>query len=197
MTMGKVRMTEEGLANDPAIWFSSIPKGGEYMNNRILMIAVVVLVIIGAGAFLLTKNSTSTMPAANPTPTQAMMKAVETTTPTASPSEAMKVSGTPSPSDAMKATTGSVKELTVSGSNFKFAPATLSVKKGDTVKLTFTSSGGMHDLVIDEYNVKTKVIPSGQSETVTFVADKAGKFDYYCSVSNHRAMGMQGTLTVQ
>ncbi len=162
------------------------------MNNRILIIAIVVLIIIGAGAYLLTKNSTSTLPQATPTPTQAMMK--EEATPTASPSTMMDETGTPSPSGSAK--TGNVKEFTVTGSNYKFTPATLSVKKGDTVKITFTNSGGFHDFVIDEFNVKTKTIPDGQSETVQFVANKAGTFNYYCSVGNHRQMGMQGTLTV-
>lgn len=162
------------------------------MNNRVLIIAVVVLVLIGAGAYLLTKNSTSTLPAATPTPTQAM---IQEETPTASPSEAMTVTGTATPTGAMK-NSGAVKEFTVTGSSFKFAPATLSVKKGDTVKITFINSGGTHDLVIDEFNVKTAVLASGKSETVEFVANKVGTFDYYCSVGNHRAMGMVGTLTV-
>ena len=162
------------------------------MNNRILIIAIVVLIIIGAGAYLLTKNSTTTMPQATPTPTQVRMK--EEATPTASPSTKMDETGTPSPSGSAK--TSNVKEFTVTGSNYKFSPATLSVKKGDTVKITFTNSGGFHDFVIDEFNVKTKTIPDGQSETVQFVANKAGTFNYYCSVGNHRQMGMQGTLTV-
>jgi plastocyanin len=93
--------------------------------------------------------------------------------------------------------TGAVKSFTVSGKNFSFAPASISVKKGDTVKITFKNSGGFHDLRVEGYNVGTKQIASGQEETFQFVADKAGTFEYYCSVGNHRAMGMKGTLTVQ
>jgi plastocyanin len=73
----------------------------------------------------------------------------------------------------------------------------MSVKKGDTVKITFKNTGGFHDLKIDEFKVATKQLQGGASEVVTFVADKAGTFEYYCSVGNHRAMGMKGTLTVQ
>jgi plastocyanin len=91
-----------------------------------------------------------------------------------------------------------VREFTVTGTNFSFAPSTLTVKKGDTVKITFVNSGGTHDLRIDEFpGAATKKIGSGQSETITFVADKAGSFEYYCSVGTHRAMGMRGTLVVQ
>lgn len=102
-------------------------------------------------------------------------------------------------SDATDSATNSesVKEFTVSGSNFKFEPSTLQVNKGDTVKITFKNSGGFHDFVIDALNIKTKTIPDGQSESVQFIADKVGTFEYYCSVGNHKQMGMKGTLTVQ
>lgn len=90
-----------------------------------------------------------------------------------------------------------VKAFTVIGSNFIFTPNTITVNKGDTVKITFQSASGFHDLKLDEFNVATKQLKAGESETVQFVADKVGSFEYYCSVGNHRAMGMKGTLTVK
>ncbi len=93
--------------------------------------------------------------------------------------------------------TENIKEFTVSGKNFSFAPNKISVKKGDTVKITFKNSDGFHDFKIDEYNVATKQIASGVQESVTFIADKTGSFVYYCSVGKHRANGMWGTLTVE
>ncbi|MBX4181317.1 cupredoxin domain-containing protein [Candidatus Parcubacteria bacterium] len=93
--------------------------------------------------------------------------------------------------------TPSVKEFTVVGKSFSFTPSTLTVKKGDTVRINFQNSGGQHDWRLDEFNAKTKVIGSGQSETIEFVADKTGSFEYYCSVGTHRQMGMRGTLTVE
>ena len=92
--------------------------------------------------------------------------------------------------------TGTVKEFTVSGQNFSFSPSRMTVKKGDTVKITFKNVSGTHDFRIDGYNVGTRVIQSGAQEMITFVADKAGSFEYFCSVGEHRAMGMKGTLTV-
>lgn len=68
---------------------------------------------------------------------------------------------------------------------------------GDTVRLTFKSSGGTHDLIIDELVVATNQIGDEEEEEVEFVADKAGTFEYYCSVANHRAMGMIGKLIVE
>lgn len=94
------------------------------------------------------------------------------------------------------ATQGSVKEFTIENSGLKFVPNQLTVNKGDTVKITFKNTGGTHDFTLDEFNVATKQINNGQSDTVEFVADKAGSFEFYCSVGNHRAQGMKGTLTL-
>lgn len=90
-----------------------------------------------------------------------------------------------------------VKQFTVSGQNFSFTPSTLTVKKGDKVKITFKNVNGMHNLKIDEFNVGTQTIQGGAQETIEFVADKTGSFQYYCSVGTHRAMGMWGTLKVE
>ena len=38
---------------------------------------------------------------------------------------------------------------------------------------------------------------TGQIDEVEFVVDKAGTFEYYCSVGNHRQMGMVGKLIVE
>lgn len=95
------------------------------------------------------------------------------------------------------ATSGPVKSFTVEGNNFKFSPATMAVKKGDRVRVTFKNVQGMHDFVIDEFNAKTQRLSgAGETETIEFVADKAGTFEYYCSVGTHRQMGMVGTLSV-
>ena len=94
-------------------------------------------------------------------------------------------------------TTAQVKEFKISGSPFKFSMNEIKVKKGDTVRIVFTNVEGVHDWVIDEFNAATKQLKAGESETIEFVADKAGTFEYYCSVGSHRAMGMKGNLIVE
>ncbi len=89
-----------------------------------------------------------------------------------------------------------VKQFTVVGSNFAFSPSTLTVNKGDKVRIVFQSQG-THDWVVDAFNARTKVLTTGQSETIEFIADKTGSFEYYCSVGSHRQMGMKGTLVVK
>ncbi|AHB40287.1 TPA: hypothetical protein DHW62_03905 [candidate division WWE3 bacterium] len=86
---------------------------------------------------------------------------------------------------------------TVEGSPFKFSPNTISAKVGDKIIVTFKNMEGTHDFVIDEFNVATKMTKTGETDTVEFIADKAGVFEYYCSVGEHRKMGMVGTLTVE
>ena len=84
----------------------------------------------------------------------------------------------------------------IKAKKFSYTPNIIHVNKGDTVKITFVNSNGFHNLKIDEFNASTKTISTGQQETITFLADKSGTFEYYCSVGNHRAMGMFGKLKV-
>jgi plastocyanin len=90
-----------------------------------------------------------------------------------------------------------VVEVTVVGTNMVFDVKEIRVKKGDTVRVTFKNEEGFHDWVIDEFNAKTKQIGAGKEETVEFVADQTGTFEYYCSVGKHRENGMVGTLIVE
>ena len=149
------------------------------MQKQYLIIAIVAVVVLGGGYYFYSMGSPSAYPSSYTPPT---------------PSSA-DTSTTPPPT-ADTTSMGAEKDFTVTGKNFSFSPSTLSVKKGDTVKITFKNAGGMHDFKIDEFNVATSRINDGQEATVTFVADKAGTFNYYCSVGTHRSMGMQGTLTV-
>ena len=117
--------------------------------------------------------------------------------PSPTPTVADASTASPTPASAMVGSDSITKTFTVSGQNFSFTPNTLTVNKGDKVKITFQNTGGFHDFRIDEFNVKTAQLGSGKSETVEFTADKTGTFEYYCSVGNHRAMGMTGKLTVK
>lgn len=87
--------------------------------------------------------------------------------------------------------------FTVDAGNFYFSPNVIHVKKGDTVKIVFKNDGGFHDWILDEFNVTMEPIKGGETAELQFVADKAGTFEYYCSVGSHRAMGMKGQLIVE
>jgi len=90
-----------------------------------------------------------------------------------------------------------LKEFAVEGKNFEFSTKEIRVKKGDFVRINFTSTNGMHDLRVSGYDVGTAVVNTGESSSVDFKADKAGTFEFYCSVGTHRQMGMVGKLIVE
>lgn len=83
------------------------------------------------------------------------------------------------------------------GTNFLYDVEEIVVKKGDEVTIHFSSGGGFHDWVLDEFDAKTKRVDKGESSSVTFVADEVGTFQYYCSVSSHREKGQVGYLIVE
>lgn len=92
---------------------------------------------------------------------------------------------------------GETKVFKITGENFKFSQTEIRVKKGDRVKINFESIGGFHDWTIAEFNAKTSQVNAGGKTLVEFVADKTGEFEYYCSVGQHRQMGMKGKLIVE
>ncbi len=146
----------------------SISRVGEEVNCMNKTVPVVIsILVLGAGAYFVINRASAV--------SQNQMTAVV----------------------ANATSTASMKSFTVSGTEFAFSPNTLSVNKGDTVKITFTNNGTLpHNFTITELAVKSKTIMPGQSDTVTFIADKAGTFVYFCSVPGHKDKGMVGTFTV-
>ncbi len=157
--------------------------------NKTAIIAVVVIALLAGGLLYMKSAKTAVKPsmqtAKATTPTQSQPQAKESTAPTET-----------SPTGAA-AEQGAVKEFTVTGSNFSFDPKEIKVKKGDTVKILFKNADGFHDWRVDEFNAATKKIKGGEQDSVQFVAEKAGTFEYYCSVGEHRQMGMKGNLVVE
>ncbi len=145
-------------------------------------IVILVVVVIGAIVFM-TKNGSRTSSETSNAPTAAPTQATQQVPAEGSAIEEKKE--------------GTVKTFTIEGSSFKFSPNTITVNEGDMVKIIFKNVQGFHDFVLDEFNVKSKTIPANQTDEVQFVASKKGTFEFYCSVGNHRAMGMVGKLTVQ
>jgi plastocyanin len=84
----------------------------------------------------------------------------------------------------------------ISGKNFSYSPNRITVKKGQKIRIEFTSESGFHDLVIDEFKASTMRVNTGGNANVEFTPTEAGTFEFYCSVGQHRANGMVGTLVV-
>ena len=92
--------------------------------------------------------------------------------------------------------------IIITGENYKFMVdgeenPEIKVKVGEKIKIEFTSTEGFHDFVIDELEAKTEKLTAGESTSIEFTADQAGTFQYYCSVGNHRGLGMEGNFIVE
>src|SRR3989338_2523928 len=145
------------------------------MNNTLVTVAVVVVFVLG-GFFLFQKRGVAPVDDFDP---------------------GVKVDTTmPVPGSEVEETLV-VKEFSVDAAPFSFTPLTMTVNKGDTVEITVKNVKGTHDLKIDEFNAATRTLNAGETQTISFVADKVGTFEYYCSVGNHRAMGMVGSFIVR
>ena len=157
-------------------------------NNTVIIAVVAVLVIGGIAAFAMSRNNT-----ASNTPAQTTQMETDSTSPAM---EAGSETSQP-PSGESTKTEGEVKVLELEGESFYYKPNEIRVKKGEKVKVVLNSVSMMHDFVIDELNVRTPIVKSGESGTVEFTADQVGTFEYYCSVGQHRANGQVGKLIVE
>lgn len=155
------------------------------MNNKAILLGVVAVVFIG-GALLLANKSSQTNNASTAT---TQMEAAPTTATNSAAAGMDKSAGESMASDE--------QTFTVTASEFKYDVSEMKVKKGTKVTIVFKNAEGFHDWVLDEFKAKTKQIKEGESETISFVADTAGTFEYYCSVGKHRQMGMVGKLIVE
>ncbi|MCR4263992.1 MAG: cupredoxin domain-containing protein [Candidatus Roizmanbacteria bacterium] len=171
-------------------------------NMTPLIIGIGVLVVLAGGFFLFKSNSSSNQMKA--LPTQTMRE--DTTTEDAvmeentesSEESMMEANTTGGMSDEADMTSeGDVAMLDVEGGSFYFKPNVIRMKKGQTVKVTFHAADAMHDFDIDELNLDSKVIKSGETSTFEITPDETGEFEFYCSVGQHRANGMVGTLVVE
>ena len=136
--------------------------------NKTILIIAGVLIVIVGGYFLL-KGSYQ---APTPTPTQ--------TPPTT------------------QAPASQVTEISVSGTEFSFNPASISVKTGERVKITFQNNGrAPHNLILEGLDITTKTVGGGQTDIVEFTAPSSGTYTFFCSVPGHRATGMEGNLRVE
>lgn len=93
--------------------------------------------------------------------------------------------------------TGEIKEFEVTAKQWEFTPSTITVNRGDTVKLHITSIDVTHGFTINEFGIN-EVLEPGKDVHVEFIADKTGTFSFWCSVpcgSGHS--GMRGQLIVK
>lgn len=143
------------------------------MNNKTLWLGLgIVVAVFVIGAYMLSSGKEVAAPTSQP----------ESTT------EA---------TDETSIVSGETQEITVEASEFKFTPSKLSLKANTKVALTVKNRGSMsHDFIINGLGVATKTILPGEEEVIEFTPTK-GEFTYYCSIANHRVLGMEGTIEIK
>ena len=98
---------------------------------------------------------------------------------------------------ADQAAPGTVHEITMTARDYEFDPGVITVKKGEKVRLIITATDREHGIKIEGYDID-QVLNSGVPTTIEFTADKAGEFEFKCSVYcgfGHRKM--KGKLIVE
>lgn len=153
--------------------------------NPIIIGVVIAVLAVAIGFFLLTRNASQNSELTESADKSQMEKLAP-------------VESTPaSKSMENESITQNASIIAVEGGGFYFKPNEIRAKIGEKVTIEFKNAGGMHDFVIDELNVKSKLTNAGETATVEFTPTQAGEFEFYCSVANHKQMGMTGTLIVE
>lgn len=90
-----------------------------------------------------------------------------------------------------------LRQFTIVSEKYSMTPDTITVRKGDMVKLHLTSNEVSFFFAIKGYKISTKVYPQ-RFETVTFVANKTGNYTmYYTRRAGSPQWSMQGLLIVE
>ena len=83
------------------------------------------------------------------------------------------------------------KEFTVKAFRFGYTPDTITVNKGDKVKIIINNSDTLHGIRIPELNLKG-------NDIIEFTAEKTGEFDWYCTnMCGQGHMQMKGKIIVE
>jgi heme/copper-type cytochrome/quinol oxidase subunit 2 len=88
-------------------------------------------------------------------------------------------------------------EIQMTAKKYEFSPSTITVKKGDQVKLIVTALDHDHGFKLDAFHVNQK-LQKGEPTTIEFTADQPGTFPFECSVLcglGHKKM--KGKLVVE
>jgi plastocyanin len=149
-------------------------------NNSVgIAVVLVVLILVVVGVFYYTSQRDSSETAKNTNQNQTKQTSITTQ------------------DEAQTEETDTQFDMVVEGFEFGYTPDEMVLAADEPVRIRFVNTGTViHDFVIDEFDVRTKRLAPGEEEIIEFTP-RAGTYNYYCSVGNHRQLGMEGTLTVE
>jgi len=92
---------------------------------------------------------------------------------------------------AAGASAAKANPVAVSASNWKFAPAEITVHVGQPVTLDLVSTEGVHGIKSDDLGIAATMIVPGKTKSVTFTPTKVGTYLLHCTIpcgSGHMKM---------
>lgn len=95
---------------------------------------------------------------------------------------------------------GPDRTVTVNGTEYRFAPSTIPVERGETVRVTFVNTGTRpHTLLIKPLDIISEVVWPGEQDSFTFTAPEDGTYPltFKCTFRGHAEAGMNGTVVVK
>lgn len=88
---------------------------------------------------------------------------------------------------------GDTTTVTVQVDGMHYTPSEIEVPVGDELVVEFENTGlDLHDISFDNGEASERLNP-GDAETIE-VGVVGEDMEFWCSVSNHREMGMEGTI---
>jgi nitrite reductase (NO-forming) len=161
------------------------------MSTRNLIAAgVIIVMLIAAMVGVLILNSAPATKSPNTVGTSSSTTSLNTTT----------ISSTSSSQSSSSTSSTPATDVNVTLKSYSITPNVINADPGETLRVKVTNSDSTHDFVVPELNAATRLLGAGESQIIeiTIPTNAAGKtYEYYCSVSNHRSMGMTGTIKVR
>jgi plastocyanin len=94
---------------------------------------------------------------------------------------------------------GGGQSISIAAADFSLDPSKIQIDQPGTYTIQLTNNGKTgHALEVEGQGVeeKTDTINPGDTTQLIVEITKAGTYEFYCPVDGHRALGMEGTLTL-
>jgi heme/copper-type cytochrome/quinol oxidase subunit 2 len=87
-------------------------------------------------------------------------------------------------------------EVEIRVSSRGFEPATVTLRKGEAVRIVLSSGGGEHCFAVDGFRLEKRILPDRPTR-FELTPDRAGRFPFYCCVETGKAAEVErGELVV-
>jgi len=175
------------------------------MTKRELVTSVISLavVLVAAVVWFLAKPSAPATPGSVPvgggseTPATAQPATTPTLYKPSVPQGATLTTPTAvAPASGNASSDAKARFLTLQASASGFSPATITVKRGDTVYVDFTAVDGTYDLSIPYLGAAFNAVPQGTTKRLPFDTDLSGTFTFECSKACPASGSITGDLVV-